>query len=711
MKIKSNLHLAFFLSLSGSLAGQVAGPLQPIDEVLKDVDKLIQGFDRDVGNGPLTTPASPTIPFTQPPLPAPYPEAVAYPPAVVTPQPLPTDPDAGSFRYNEALKPKNLISDSVEPAGTKATSPIPRLGGDDVSGIRVSPVVGAVDYSNATLSELLELVDPLSEPDKLKLMRDPDAKLPDLEPTLTVAEPELPASAVESGDRIVETSNLFDRHEPKSDSAEEPYLVLGEKIDEELKEKIREAIAETRKASGGTGNPYVTRSVYKATAYCNRVLGRLNLPHHKRYRRDIMLSLMRMHERNEAWVDAAKSYERFLEEFASDDKYPFEEHLAAPGIPELRASPGDPEAWVNSRKRGAPTIPESHFRTGKIYRKLGAHQMANNKFYDAINATLVLAETQAVVGLDSQKDFSARETRHEAVAKQAMIEIAETFLDAEDYDGAIKYYGRLLRIESLDDSDRGDVLFKHAISHYRRARENLQREERLKRKSTGKPTPLQRKTEELPKADFANVKLDLRDYSRSFPTSQYVPEAHYVLALTYDKLNERKLAIVELLALLKGSPFRPELIDAEIKSKPERERDYKNLARMKGLWIYWKKKTGNYLANKFFEEGDYHSALRVYEAMREIDKTADWRVPVLYQIALCQEKLGLYVQAVETYSEVRDEVQLGSADTAERVEGNKYLKYVYGMAKWRREQLEDTRSIRQAANRYGIRSGGGADGS
>ena len=33
---------------------------------------------------------------------------------------------------------------------------------------------------------------------------------------------------------------------------------------------------------------------------------------------------------------------------------------------------------------------------------------------------------------------------------------------------------------------------------------------------------------------------------------------------------------------------------------------------------------------------------------------------------------------------------------------NEYLKFVYGMAKWRREQLEDTRAIRQAVNRYGI---------
>ena len=104
------------------------------------------------------------------------------------------------------------------------------------------------------------------------------------------------------------------------------HTVLGERIDVELKARIREAIMETRRASGGSNNPYVTRSVFKATSYCNRVLGRLNATHHKRYRRDVLLSLIGMHERNQAWVDAAKSYERYLEEFASDDTYPFESH-------------------------------------------------------------------------------------------------------------------------------------------------------------------------------------------------------------------------------------------------------------------------------------------------------------------------------------------------------------------------------------------------
>ena len=43
-------------------------------------------------------------------------------------------------------------------------------------------------------------------------------------------------------------------------------------------------------------------------------------------------------------------------------------------------------------------------------------------------------------------------------------------------------------------------------------------------------------------------------------------------------------------------------------------------------------------------------------------------------------------------------------DAREELAKSKYLKFVYGMSKWRREQLEDTREIRQAVNRYGIYS-------
>ena len=674
MKTPFHFFYLILICFGVSLYGQNSATLQPIDEVLKDVDKLIQGFDQ------VSVPTPPS-PVAQP-RPSPYPLRVA------PLRPQPNDKDAGSFRYNKALKPSNLIN---EPDLAK-----PIVGGTG-GGSESSPE----NFQDFTLEQLLERVDPFGEPNKAKLLRNPGEKPELSESSLLASEPSSSSSDVESVDKILETPNLYEQENAQLELEVdvEPYFVLGDEVDEELQHKIEEAISETKKASGGTGNPYVTRSVFKATAYCNRVLGRLNLPNYKRYRRDILISLVRMHERNGAWVDAAKTYERFLEEFASDEKYPFEEYMSAPGISELRSDLGDSGAWVRGLKRGAPTIPETHFRLGKLYRKLGAHQMANNKFYDAMNSTMVLAE---VPSDNPDKDYSSRQTRHDAVAKQAMVEIAATYLDAEDYDGSIKFYGRIIRVEDMDDSDRAEVLFKHALSHYRRARENIKKEEKMSANSSVQP---QYKLENLPKADFAQVKLDLRGFSQSFPGSQYVPEAHYVLALTYDKLDERKKAIVELLALLQGAPFRPEKIEQEARSKPAKDLDYNELARMKGLWIYWKKKTGNYLANKFFEEGDYHSSLRVYEAMREIDMSPDWRVPVLYQIALCQEKLGLYIQAVETYQEVRDEVFQGSKTAAKRVVENKYLKYVFGMAKWRREQLEDTRSIRQSANRLGVKSG------
>ena len=55
---------------------------------------------------------------------------------------------------------------------------------------------------------------------------------------------------------------------------------------------------------------------------------------------------------------------------------------------------------------------------------------------------------------------------------------------------------------------------------------------------------------------------------------------------------------------------------------------------------------------------------------------------------------------METYSSIEEFVNSDGA--REGMANNKYLEFVFGMAKWRREQLEDTRAIRQAVNRYGI---------
>jgi tetratricopeptide (TPR) repeat protein len=631
------------------------------------------------------------------------------PDSSVFPRTSSIEDEGGSFRVQNELMPDNLLDD-ISPPTRPNTLSLDPVNVDDVNPssnvVNVPPSrlnrpnlgVSQLDFKGASLEELLREVELLDLPELVSPLSAPVSSIP-----TTIKEPSLAKPKLNIPSPTVIITPLLSPANDDVQTIEIPsYTVLGEGIDIEMKAKIREAIMETRRASGGSNNPYVTRSVFKATSYCNRVLGRLNAPEHKRYRRDVLLSLIVMHERNQAWVDAAKSYERYLEEFASDDRYPFESHEDAPGIPDLKAPLGSVEKWLEGRKRGAPTIPETHIRTGKIYRSLGAHRMALNKFYDAINATLTLPSSDAFRLAESKKG-KAIEDRMDSESNQAMFEIAETFMDSEDYDNAIKFFERLWRLEQLGDSDRGVVRFKKGLAHYRRASENLRKEERINRLPIEKREDLEIKFDQTPRADFAKVKESLRGYGTLYPQSPYVPEAHYLLALTYEQLNQDEESVNELLVLLKEADFNPELVMNMEQGRAMRDRDYANINKLKGIWNFWKKKTGNYLANKFFEDNEYFNAYRIYSALRDVDTSPSWQVPILYQIALCEEKLGNYVQATETYSSIEEYVN-SVQEAREGMVENKYLNFVFGMAKWRREQLEDTRAIRQAVNRYGIYS-------
>ena len=66
--------------------------------------------------------------------------------------------------------------------------------------------------------------------------------------------------------------------------------------------------------------------------------------------------------------------------------------------------------------------------------------------------------------LAERKRGKALEDRMDSESNQAMFEIAETFMDSDDYDNAIKFFDRLWRLEQLGDSDRSTVRFKQGPS-------------------------------------------------------------------------------------------------------------------------------------------------------------------------------------------------------------------------------------------------------
>jgi len=665
------------LAVPAFLFGQ-GSELKSIEDVISGIDSLLQEIDD--ANGDYDDPAQPVDPQLDRPYRA-----------------------ANELMPSEFLEQQEVQPEPIMPTPTAPVQPAPT---------NSLPLSRNVDYSKLSLSELLNEVDMLHTPIAV-----PSEGLVEALPAGTnPAQSNDPSSLLVPSKEVFQPSNTvpFALDAPPAAASIRPsidennivvedYIVLGDTIDQEMKEKIRECIMATRMASGGTGNPFVTRSVFKATSYCNRVLGRLTAPNHKRYRRDILLSMINMHEKNQAWVDAAKNYERFLEEFAANDDYPFEQHEDAPGIPDLAAPLGSVRKLLEGFKRGAPTIPETHIRLGKIYRQLGADRMALNKFYDAINATLTLPYNESFTDAENRKGRSF-ESRKDAESNRAMIEIAETFLASENYDSAIKFYDRLNRLEQLGDQDRSVVQYKRGLAHFRRAVYTMNEQGKDTRSDNGQPTiSKEPEFDKTPRADFAKVKEILRGYSTLFPNSAYVPETHYLLALAFEQLNQDEESISQLLALLREADFNPDAVIEEEQLKSERDRDYGKIEQLKIIWSFWKKKTGNYLANKFFEEGEYFNAYRIYTALRPIDSNPNWQVPLLYQIALCEEKLGNYVQASESYLEIEDYVNQVK-EAREGLAESKYLNFVFGMAKWRRDQLEDTREIRQAVNRFGIYS-------
>ena len=141
------------------------------------------------------------------------------------------------------------------------------------------------------------------------------------------------------------------------------------------------------------------------------------------------------------------------------------------------------------------------------------------------------------------------------------------------------------------------------------------------------------------------------------------------------------------MSLLKEADFNPDAIIAEEEMKNARDRDLAKVSKLRSVWNFLEKETGNYLANKFFEAGEFFNAYRIYTALIPIDETPTWRVPSSLSGSPLRGKIRNFVQATETYISI-EELFDNDEDARSQLAQSKYLKFVYGMSKWRREQLE-----------------------
>lgn len=186
---------------------------------------------------------------------------------------------------------------------------------------------------------------------------------------------------------------------------------------------------------------------------------------------------------------------------------------------------------------------------------------------------------------------------YQLLAKTAQFEVAETHFLSGDFAEANKFFSRL-RMLDLAPADRARAHFKAGYS--------LQLA-----------------------GDDEGAVTTLRGFLEQWPDDENAPEARFLLATTLRRLNRTQEALAATLDLLRA----------------ERSRSHADDRR----WSYWQRRTGNQLANDFFQNGDIVNALAIYNGLAALTTEPSWRIPVTYQVALCYERLGDLARACEIY--------------------------------------------------------------
>lgn len=224
----------------------------------------------------------------------------------------------------------------------------------------------------------------------------------------------------------------------------------------------------------------------------------------------------------------------------------------------------------------------------------------------------------------------AEEAHYRQLVRTAQFEIAETHLVMGDAQEAVRFFRRLDLLD-LAPEDRARARFRTAQA-------------------------------QLLGGDKEGARATLELFVTQDAHAKDAGEARFLLAQLHAEAGRGEEALRVTLDLLR---LGRETSDAK-------------------AWRGWQRRTGVFLAERFFGEGDYHSALLLWRALAGLDEEAGWRGPALYQTGRCLERLGQPEEARAVYAELAK---------LEGPEPGPAQRELARMAEWRAGQLDWTRKI------------------
>ncbi len=298
-------------------------------------------------------------------------------------------------------------------------------------------------------------------------------------------------------------------------------------------------------------------------------------------------------------------------------------------------------------------------KAAAVYEKLLA---AHPNFASAPEAYLELGRTLRAIGaydraigkfynvLHSTLKLSGEQTgQYRRLARTAQFEIAETHFASGDYNEAARLFSRLNLLD-LAPSDHERARFRAAISLLRGG-------------------------------NVEAAVTALQAFIKTSPATETSAEARYQLALALGRLGRDQESLGAFMDLLRAEHGRN--------------------AETSAAWKDWQRRTGNHLANYFYDKGDYRSAIVVLNRLATLSPDPRWQLPVLYQTALCHERLMQYEKAVEVYRQT-------AALLANDKEAPAELLEIIRMAEWHMRHIQWLDSTNERIRSITERQGSGA---
>ncbi len=260
-----------------------------------------------------------------------------------------------------------------------------------------------------------------------------------------------------------------------------------------------------------------------------------------------------------------------------------------------------------------------------VYMELGHLYRAMGGLEIAISNYYMVLNSSLNISIDQVE-------RARDLSLKAKLEIAETHSELLEYDESYRHYELLSKLDLKPiDRMRVDYRMCHLLYQLDRYQQAVSR---------------------------------LKQFLDHYRLSAHSPEIRYLLAKSYEKLNRKPEALKEVVQILQRQSSPDTALDGEAD--------------------YWRQRTGNELANEFYEKRDYRSALTIYQSLAKYNPAPEWRWPAIHQIGLCFERLGLPDKAILAYEEILDPEGLEIAEDAL----SQSLQSLRQMAKWRLEHLK-----------------------